>query len=51
MLQDLEDAAFFRVPSNGAERDFDPVMMIGLNDHYPLGKTINYGFLLRCFIF
>ena len=37
MLQDLEDAAFFRVPSNGAERDFDPVMMIGLNDHYPLG--------------
>jgi len=36
-FQDLEDAAFFRVPSNGAERDFDPVMMIGLNDHYPLG--------------
>ena len=35
-FHELDDAAFFRVPSN-LERDFDPVMMIGLNDQYGLG--------------
>ena len=35
-FHELDDAAFFRVPSN-LDRDFDPVMMIGLNDQYGLG--------------
>ena len=32
--QDLDDAAFFRVPT--LEREFEPVMMIGLGEHDPL---------------
>ena len=34
--KDLDENAFFRMPGN-LERELDPVMMIGLNEHYGLG--------------
>ena len=35
-FQDMEDAAFFRMPGN-MDREFDSIMMVGVNDQYGLG--------------
>ena len=32
----MEDAAFFRMPGN-MDREFDSIMMVGVNDQYGLG--------------